>query len=93
MPHYVRIRDLPTDFDWHNKGKGRRVQCPKCGEGVRMHITALEAACTRCRCECEVLTAPPSANLLRGKSRLRRPDQALEAVSASKDPEQVPEAS
>ncbi len=93
MPHYVRIHDLPEDFDWGNKGNGRRVQCPKCSQGVRMYVAALEAACTHCRCECEVLTAPPSANLLRGKSRLKPPDQALEAASASKDPEQVPEAS
>ena len=92
MSHYVRIRDLPEDFDWRNKGKGRRVQCPKCGRGVFMHISAIEAACTHCRCECEVLTAPPSANLLRGKSRPEPPSQPRRPDAGREGPEQVAEA-
>ena len=95
MPHYVRIRDLPEDFDWSNGRHGRRVQCPKCGLGVTMYITALEAACTQCRCECEVLTADSTAvrNLPGRKSRPESPQSARKPEAGREGFEQVAEAS
>ena len=57
MPYYVAIERF--DGDWRNKGKGRRVQCPKCGLGVRVHVRVTAGMCTRCRRALMVLTETP----------------------------------
>lgn len=57
MPHYVDIAKF--EGSWNDRGRGRRVQCPRCGEGVRMYVRPTAGACSRCRVPVQVLTADP----------------------------------